>query len=217
MRSLVLATVVGLTLAVFAGCDNNKKKESDLLTDENSGLRTELDERNKALEASENERRALQMRLAELERGAASAPPATGGSTAGAGNTGFEGVEGADISVDRGKVTVGMSGDVLFDSGKSSLRSNAKKSLDEIASVLNGRYAGQPVLVEGFTDTDPIRKSGYKSNFHLGFDRAYSVREYLVSRGVSADRIQSVTSFGPNQPLATKAKSRRVEIVVEGR
>ena len=126
-------------------------------------------------------------------------------------------MEGADISVDRGKVTVGMSGDVLFDSGKSTLRPNAKKSLDEIASVLNGRYAGQPVLVEGFTDTDPIRKSGYKSNFHLGFDRAYSVREYLLSRGVAADRIESVTSFGPNQPLATKAKSRRVEIVVGSR
>lgn len=215
MRSPALATVLGLALLALAGCDKNKPNEGELLTDENSALRKQLDERNAALEASENERRNLSMRVAELEKNSSAAPASTGGATAG--NTGFEGVEGADVTMDQGKVRVAIEGDVLFDSGRATLKANAKRSLDEVARVLNSRYAGKTVWVEGFTDTDPIVKSGFKSNYHLGFDRAYAVREYLVSRGVSASRMEVLSSWGPNQPKDTKAKSRRVEVVVDGK
>ena len=43
-----------------------------------------------------------------------------------------------------------------------------------------------------------IRKSGFKSNYHLGFERAYAVREYLVSRGVPPTSVY-VASHGPDQ------------------
>ena len=215
MRSPALATVLGLALLALAGCDKNKPNEGELLTDENSALRKELDERNAALEASENERRNLAMRVAELEKNSTPGTAQPSGATDG--NTGFEGVEGADVTMDQGKVRVAIEGDVLFDSGRATLKSNAKRSLDEVARVLNSRYSGKTVWVEGFTDTDPIVKSGFKSNYHLGFDRAYAVREYLVSRGVSASRMEVLSSWGPNQPKDTKAKSRRVEVVVDGK
>ena len=63
------------------------------------------------------------------------------------------------------------------------------------------------------TDTDPIKKSGHKSNHHLGFERAYAVMKYLVSRGVPESSIE-VCSYGPNDPKSSKSTSRRVEISV---
>lgn len=201
-------------IALLTGCDNKAKNEQALLTEENTALRAQLEERNKALEASENDRRNLALRLAELERQpqptmAASTP---GGATSG--NTGFEGIEGADVSVKGGTVTVAMEGDVLFDSGKTTLKSGAKKSLDKIASVLESKYAGRRIAVEGHTDTDPIKKSGFKDNYELGYRRAESVRNYLLSKGVPGDKV-NLASWGPNDPRSSKTQSRRVEVVVD--
>ncbi len=202
-------------VALLTGCDNKAKNEQALLTEENTALRAQLDERNKALEASENERRNLALRIADLERQPqpmASSQPASGGATSG--NTGFEGIEGADVSVKGGTVTVAIEGDVLFDSGKTTLKAGAKKSLDKIASVLESKYGGRRIAVEGHTYTDPIKKSGYKDNYELGYRRAESVRNYLLSKGVPGDKV-NLASWGPNDPRSSKTQSRRVEVVVD--
>ena len=125
----------------------------------------------------------------------------------------FSGIEGVSTSVDGNELTVSMQGDILFESGRSSLRSPSKKSLQQIASILNDNYSEQMIVIAGHTDSDPIRKSGFKSNHHLGFERGWAVYEYLTSRGVDADRI-AVSSYGANDPLGSKKASRRVEIVV---
>ena len=106
-----------------------------------------------------------------------------------------------------------LEGDVLFDSGKATLKDSAKKTLTKVASVLKEKYAGKAIRVAGFTDTDPIKKSNYKSNYHLGFDRAFEVREFLISKGVDGKTI-SLSSYGPDRPEKTKAQSRRVELLV---
>ena len=62
-------------------------------------------------------------------------------------------------------------------------------------------------------NTDKITKSNFKSNWHLAFDRAWAVRNYLVTNGVGKNRI-SIESWGPTKPLSTKTASRRVDIVV---
>jgi chemotaxis protein MotB len=85
--------------------------------------------------------------------------------------------------------------------------------LDEVARVIIREYPGRSIRVAGHTDTDPIRKSGYKSNYHLGFERAYAVRDYLIQRGVP-ERNVYIASHGPNRALGSKQQSRRVEIVV---
>lgn len=207
---LLPALLVGV--ALFSGCDQKNKDEASLLTTENTSLRDELDERNRALEASENERRNLAMRLSELERQASSGAATGGGATSG-GNTGFEEIPGADVTVVGGQVTVAMEGDVLFDSGRATLKPASKRSLDQIASVLSSRYGGQVIIIEGHTDSDPIRRSAFKTNFHLGFERAWAVAEYLVSRGIPLQRM-TIASAGPNDPMSTKAQSRRVEVIV---
>ena len=207
---LTLVALLGSALALV-GCDNSQKGEVSLLTEENQTLRTQLDDRNRALEASDAERRQQAMRIADLERQSVAQPmPASSSS----GATGFEGIENVTTAVTPGEITASVEGDVLFDSGKVTLKSGAKKSLDLIADVLNTTYELNEIVVEGHTDTDPIKRSGYKSNYHLGFERAYAVRAYLVSKGVSASRL-SLSSYGPNDPRASKASSRRVEIVVK--
>ncbi len=206
--------LIGIALAgsllALGGCQNELKATNELLMEENQALRAQLDERNTALDslsmtASERERELARMRR-ELEDARTSrAVPAS--------RTGFEGIEGVTGTMGAGEVTATVASDLLFASGSATLRNQAKQSLDSVASVLNGQYSGKSIRIVGHTDTDPIKRSGHKSNYHLGFERAFAVREYLISRGVSANRIH-IASFGPDRPAGSKDKSRRVEIVV---
>lgn len=196
--------VMGLIAASMAmtGCKNSLKTENANLMAENQSLRDQLADRNKALEDCNSELRSREQQLAEMRRGG-SAP----------GGTAFDGIAGVTGSYSAGEVTAAVEGDLLFDSGKTTLKPTAKKSLDAIASILNSTYAGANIRIAGHTDSDPIRKSGFKSNYHLGFERAWAVREYLISKGVSAKRL-SLASHGPDIPKSSKPQSRRVEIVV---
>ncbi len=197
-------------VTVLAGCNSTQDKMS-LLEKENSELRDQLSQRDKALDAANSDLREANRMMREQEimfdqeltnlAGGVSSPNA------------FEGIEGVSTSVSGREVTVTVASDVLFDSGRTSLKSNAKSSLDEVASVITSRYPGRSVKVIGHTDSDPIRKSGHKSNYHLGFERGFAVREYLISRGLDPSNV-SITSYGPDQSLGSKSKSRRVEIVV---
>ena len=74
--------------------------------------------------------------------------------------------------------------------------------------------SSRSVRIEGYTDTDPVRsKSAHKSNYNLVYERAYAVRDYLIKRAITKDRI-SLASCGPDKPLGSKSQSHRVEIVV---
>ena len=87
--------------------------------------------------------------------------------------------------------------------------------LDKIVSVIE-KYPTAKFSVEGHTDS--IGTKGF--NQSLSEARAKSVIEYLVSRNVSADRMNPV-GFGENSPIDTnvnpdgRSKNRRVEIVFE--
>ena len=99
---------------------------------------------------------------------------------------------------------------------RAGLSAEGKRVLDQIAIVLNTDFAGAKVRVEGHTDSDPIKRLArfHKNNWELGYKRAQSVVNYLVSRGVSQSRL-GATSFAEHRPVSTnKAKNRRVEIVV---
>jgi chemotaxis protein MotB len=191
-------------VVLLCGCANSAKQQAEMLTEENRALRDQLAARSDDLAQARQQLRERDMEVADLRRvnqGALSQV------------TGFEQIPNVSVSVGAGEVTVEVESDVLFASGKTTLRQQAKSSLDEVASVLRKSYPGHAIRVEGHTDTDPIRKSGYKSNHHLGFERAYVVREYLVSRGLEPGRV-ALASYGPDRPRETKAASRRVQIVV---
>ena len=114
-----------------------------------------------------------------------------------------------------GEIVVSLPSDVLFDSGRDSLKTTAKSSLNAVASAIRSDYPGKSIRLIGYTDTDPIKKSKdrYETNHHLGFERAFSVGEYLQSKGIPARQI-SYASYGPNNPKPSKSASRRVELVV---
>jgi outer membrane protein OmpA-like peptidoglycan-associated protein len=108
-----------------------------------------------------------------------------------------------------------VAGDVAFGPGQATLTAAGKRELDQIARDINRKHSGQRVRVEGYTDTDPVRRSKWGSNEALSQARADSVEKYLISKGVSNSRITAV-GMGAKNPKATKASSRRVEIVIVG-
>ncbi len=197
-------------VVLLSGCTADLTEQNALLAEENENLRAQLASRNGALTDAQQDLRERQSQIAQLRRELNDAERSRGSSRA---VTGFENISGVSATFSNGEITVTVQSDVLFDSGKTSLKKTAKQSLQAVASVLNSSYASRPVRIEGYTDTDPIRKSGHKSNYHLGFERAYAVRDFLISRSVDAKRI-SLASFGPDRPMGSKANSRRVEIVV---
>ncbi|MCQ9208438.1 MAG: OmpA family protein [Omnitrophica bacterium] len=108
---------------------------------------------------------------------------------------------------------------VLFNSGKAKLRSQAHKTMDKVARVCRKIVADREIGIEGHTDNQPIKHSGWKSNWELSIARATSVLHYLAEKGVSPERL-SATGFGKYRPVATnktvegRQKNRRVEIVI---
>ncbi len=109
--------------------------------------------------------------------------------------------------------------EVLFDSGKAQLRHDSFPKLDKVAGVLNTTVADLNVGVEGYTDNEPIRRSGWKSNWELSSARALSVLHYLSQKDVSEPRLAAI-GYGEYKPVAAndtkegRQKNRRVEIVI---
>ncbi|MBL0920681.1 MAG: OmpA family protein [Phycisphaerales bacterium] len=203
-RALALAG--GLMASFLVGCGDDPKQRVALLEQENQELRG----RNSQLESQLNEANA-QRALLEDERANLESRLGAPGTS---GATGFEGIEGVDATnLVGGGVKLNVSGDILFDSGRVTLRNEAKRTLDSIASVLKSQYGGRMLRIEGHTDSDPIRKSGWKTNERLGAERALAVEEYLISKGIPNDSMY-IASFGPSRPKGTKKDSRRVEILI---
>ncbi|MGH9345707.1 MAG: OmpA family protein, partial [Vicinamibacterales bacterium] len=105
--------------------------------------------------------------------------------------------------------------DVHFDFDRYNLRPEAVKILDEAVTTLR-ENADLRVTIEGHTDS--IGTSEY--NLALGERRANAVRDYLVSRGIVASRIETV-SYGEERPRADnstaggRALNRRASLIVK--
>ncbi len=110
--------------------------------------------------------------------------------------------------------------DVLFDSGKAKIKKDAYSTLDKVASVLREDVPNLNVGIEGHTDNQPIKYSGWKSNWELSSARALSVLHYLADNaGVAPERLSAIGygEFRPVAPNDTKLgmqANRRVEIVI---
>jgi chemotaxis protein MotB len=203
MVMLCLLAVIGFI--PLAGCQNRLKMERDALYVQNQELQDELD-RARAAMGSGDDQSALLAEIENLRAQLANQP------IAGA-NTAFDNIPGVEAYATGGTVTVRVPGDILFASGKVDLKNSAKSTLNQIAGVIKSEYPGNTVRVEGYTDSDPIRKSKWKDNLELSLQRAAAVHRQLQSQGIDADNMYAA-GFGEARPRETKAKSRRVEIVV---
>ncbi|MBX2837101.1 MAG: OmpA family protein [Gammaproteobacteria bacterium] len=104
-------------------------------------------------------------------------------------------------------------GDVLFDVGQASLKPTAAYNIDKIADYMR-KYPARTANVEGHTDS----MGDEEVNLELSRERALSVRDALIQRGIASSRI-STRGFGESAPVADndsatgRQANRRVEII----
>ena len=133
-----------------------------------------------------------------------------------------EEISGKSVELQRSEkgLVISFQADILFDSGRSKIRPEAYATLDKVSRVIIENVGGLRIGIEGHTDNEPIKASGWKSNWELSAARALSVLHYLEDeKGVAGWRL-SATGFGQEQPVADNTSkegrqlNRRVEIVI---
>jgi len=101
---------------------------------------------------------------------------------------------------------------VYFDSGKSDIKNNTSSTLDEAAAIMT-KYTTAKFSISGFADST----GSVKRNLELTNERANTVKDYLVSKGVSSSNL-TAKGYGEDMPIASnktrsgRSKNRRVEV-----
>ncbi|MBN1587329.1 MAG: flagellar motor protein MotB [Candidatus Omnitrophica bacterium] len=204
MKSLLAKVSVFIVPALvfgLAGCSMHfhKRTPTDLAAIDHLQTQLEMERQQK-----ENELSALRRTMQELENALEAE------------------IEQEQIRVgmeDRGLVITFVD-EVLFDSGKAELRPDGAATLDKVSSILGRQVANKYVSIEGHTDNQPIKHSGWKSNWELSTARANSVLHELIdSAGLNPSRFRAA-GYGEYRPVADnnvkegRQQNRRVEVVV---
>jgi outer membrane protein OmpA-like peptidoglycan-associated protein len=106
--------------------------------------------------------------------------------------------------------------DVLFDTGKYTLKEAAREALAKISGIVIS-HPGLDLQVEGYTDNTGSERFNQK----LSEERANTVRDYLASQGLSPQSMTAV-GYGENYPVASndtaagRRMNRRVQLVLSG-
>ncbi|MDQ3013660.1 MAG: OmpA family protein [Acidobacteriota bacterium] len=106
--------------------------------------------------------------------------------------------------------------DVLFDTGKATLKPGAREKLSKLAGILSAYPGAYQIEIEGHTDS----VGSDESNLNLSRGRAESVRDYMVQNGIKSERVIAARGFGESKPVADndspagRQVNRRVEIII---
>ncbi len=229
MRILILVAV--FAMLVLSGCESTESQgasaqeiknltvsmnalagKNDSLMAENGVLRTRA-------EALEAELRKLREELAAYKKAADSADELA--RRLADYEKKLKGMDGVDVEGFKGGIKVKISDELLFDSGKDTLRDVGKSTLKTIAEKLLG--GTERISIEGHTDNVPVKVTKTKyplGNIELSGRRALLVLDFLrTDGGVDANRI-SFGGYGEHAPTtdndsaAGRAKNRRVEILI---
>ncbi len=106
--------------------------------------------------------------------------------------------------------------DVLFDTGKATLKPGAKLKLAKLAGIILA-YPDLHLEIDGYTDST----GSQQFNQVLSEKRAATVRDFLIAQGVPVNNVVA-QGFGPSNPVASnetaagRQQNRRVELVVSG-
>ena len=126
----------------------------------------------------------------------------------------LEKVPGADVQQVGDELVVTFNNPILFDTDSSMLKPDARSLLEHVASVLQ-QYPDTNVLVKGHTDNT----GSETHNLQLSDRRSNAVRNYLVTLGVSGERMRAM-GFGESMPVAAntsesgRQQNRRVELQI---
>ena len=116
--------------------------------------------------------------------------------TTGAGDMAGLGAGGAATPGSAQDFSTNVGDRVFFESDSSDLTSTSTATLDKQAQWLN-QYGTYKIMVEGHADERGTREY----NFALGSQRAESTKNYLIARGITANRIKTI-SYGKERPVA---------------
>ncbi|HEX9102021.1 MAG TPA: OmpA family protein, partial [Polyangia bacterium] len=133
----------------------------------------------------------------------------------------FNGVDDSDGCPDSGGA-VRIAGDkielpdnIWFDTGRATIARRSEALVGRVADKLNANPRVRRIRIEGHTDDI----GSARKNQELSQARAEAVRDFLIRRGVDADRLQAV-GFGNTRPLDShrnaeaRAKNRRVDFII---
>lgn len=121
------------------------------------------------------------------------------------------------LKSDKGLI-IRVNNKVLFDEGSASLKPEAQKTLNEITKVLT--KIDNPVIIEGHTDSTPIKNAKYPSNWELSTARATNIISYIMESGKISPKRLCAVGYGEYMPTADNTSSRgrnlnrRVDIIV---
>jgi chemotaxis protein MotB len=127
------------------------------------------------------------------------------------------------VSVRHNKMIISLPGDVLFDSGKDSLRAEGEEILRKVATVIRDdrSLSERDYQVAGHTDDQPLKGSAFKDNWGLSLMRSRSVLTFLIGKGGNLPRRHwSAAGFAETDPVAANVskegqqKNRRCELIV---
>lgn len=122
----------------------------------------------------------------------------------------------------KGKLKVNVVDEILFDSGKATIKPQGYKVLERVGKVLLNAK-DQAIRIEGHTDNVPIGADladRYPTNWELSVARATAVARYLQERIGVDPRLISATGYSEYKPIASneteqgRARNRRIEIVL---
>lgn len=107
---------------------------------------------------------------------------------------------------------------MFFDEGSATIKPAAEKTLNEIVKVLT--KIDNPVIIEGHSDSTPIKNAKYPSNWELSTARATNIISYIMKTGRISPKRLSAVGYGEYMPIADNTSingrnlNRRVDIIV---
>lgn len=124
-----------------------------------------------------------------------------------------------ELDIDGSEAKMLVPDDVLFDYDESDLKKDAKKTLDDIAEVLDESFNKKDLDIEIAGHTDNEGSTSY--NMDLSEDRADAVKDYLEDQINNDDMTFDTKGYADKEPVASndtekgQAKNRRVEVTVK--
>lgn len=123
------------------------------------------------------------------------------------------------VEIKNGKVYVSMSDKLLFKSGSATVEDKGKTAIKALAGVLE-KNTEIDILVEGHTDSIPIKTQVYKDNWDLSVARATTIVRILTDDyGIAPKRLTAsgkgeFSPRGTNKTPEGRASNRRTEIIL---
>ena len=131
---------------------------------------------------------------------------------------------GLAVSIRKNRMVISLPGDVLFDSGRETLKKEGQAILTKVATVIkaDGALLGRDYQVAGHTDSKPLQGGIFRDNWGLSLMRAREVLLFLVGDKTGQLPVAhwSATGFAETDPIASndtdegRQKNRRCDLIV---